>query len=313
MNPNEDMAESIAYYVENPALLQSCCPDKFAFIRDRIMHGYRYVTQVREDLTFQVLNLSPDFVYPGKIIAVDIAVIGAPTEDKTVVVTITVNTAGGAFEEATRAYFRLFSEIGTYVDHYLHPVDCTTHYPVPVGGTCNGLEDTASFACASIAPAVFLRNLGSYPMCRLHCCELALEFGITAPASCGRSDIQTLSGTLQISKYAKAGLWHTDRIELTDLHDNKRFAGTKDFGWRLHIDNPLEDFRPPVYVNGSVTITATAGVDQGNPVHNLVVSWLLTEETALLQNGGVYVRLVSDGPGNTYELQEYGYPGNSGF
>ena len=41
-NPNEDMAESISYYVENPMKLKTCCIEKYEFIRDRIMHGYRY-------------------------------------------------------------------------------------------------------------------------------------------------------------------------------------------------------------------------------------------------------------------------------
>ena len=53
-NPNEDMAESISYYVKNPDKLLSRAPRKFAFIRDRLMHGTRYVSSIREDLTFEV-------------------------------------------------------------------------------------------------------------------------------------------------------------------------------------------------------------------------------------------------------------------
>jgi len=122
-NPNEDMAESISYYVENPAKLTACCQAKFQFIRDRIMHGYRYVSKIRDDLTFQVFNLFPDFVYPGKIIRVDITVSGAPTEDKLCTVEILLNAQPGVFDGAQHAYFRLFSEIGTYFDQYLMPTN----------------------------------------------------------------------------------------------------------------------------------------------------------------------------------------------
>ena len=34
-NPNEDMAESISYYIVNPDKLRSRSPDKYEFIRDR--------------------------------------------------------------------------------------------------------------------------------------------------------------------------------------------------------------------------------------------------------------------------------------
>ena len=48
------MAETIGFYVMYPDKILSCCPEKFAFVRDRIMSGYRYVTMLRDDLTFEV-------------------------------------------------------------------------------------------------------------------------------------------------------------------------------------------------------------------------------------------------------------------
>ena len=39
-NPNEDMAESIAYYFVYPERLRSCCPEKYEFIHKRIMLMY---------------------------------------------------------------------------------------------------------------------------------------------------------------------------------------------------------------------------------------------------------------------------------
>ena len=124
-NPNEDMAESVSYYVENPARLQACCPEKYHFLRDRVMHGHRYVSRVRPDLTFQVLNLFPDYTYPGKIVYVSITVEGEPEESKTCTVEIRLHVLDGVFEGAQNALFRLFSEIGTYQDVYLYPVDAT--------------------------------------------------------------------------------------------------------------------------------------------------------------------------------------------
>ena len=47
MNPNEDMAESLAYYLVYPEVFRSRYPAKYEFIRDRIMliYGKRYATE----------------------------------------------------------------------------------------------------------------------------------------------------------------------------------------------------------------------------------------------------------------------------
>ena len=88
---NEDMAESIAYYIVNPDKLRSRSPAKYKFIQNRLMRGTRYLSRIRKDLTFQVYNLYPDVVYPGKIVRVDIKVRGAPQEDKTVTIEIEIH------------------------------------------------------------------------------------------------------------------------------------------------------------------------------------------------------------------------------
>ena len=75
-NPNEDMAESIAYYIVTPDKLRSRSPAKYEFIQNRIMHGTRYISTIREDLTFVVYNLYPDYVYPGEVVRVDVTVEG---------------------------------------------------------------------------------------------------------------------------------------------------------------------------------------------------------------------------------------------
>ena len=90
-NPNEDMAESISHYIVRPDKLRSRSPAKYEFIQNRIMHGTRYISRIREDLTFEVYNLYPDYIYPGQIIRVDIRVDGEPEEDKLVTVEIEIH------------------------------------------------------------------------------------------------------------------------------------------------------------------------------------------------------------------------------
>ena len=121
-NPNEDMTESIAYFVVNPDKLRSRAPAKYEFIRDRIMQGSVYVAKIREDLTFQVYNLFPDYVFPGKIRRLDIRVEGAPEEDKRIRIEIELHATDPALEGASKALTRIYSPIGTFTDTYLYPV-----------------------------------------------------------------------------------------------------------------------------------------------------------------------------------------------
>ena len=125
INPNEDMAESIAYYILMPDKLESRSPAKYAFIRDYIMNGEIYLTQIREDLTFEVYNLYPDYNYPGKIVGVEIHVSGAPEEDKRVTVTITIDTNGDPSFGAKKAIMRITSEEGTFYDLWVYAIDAT--------------------------------------------------------------------------------------------------------------------------------------------------------------------------------------------
>lgn len=115
-NPNEDMAESVAYYLKDPDKLLSRAPEKYEFIRDRIMHGARYISKIPDHLTFEVLNLFPDYDYPGKIKRVDVKVEGAPEEDKRLTVEIELNDLEGYDDGATGAYVRTSSQ--EYIDQF---------------------------------------------------------------------------------------------------------------------------------------------------------------------------------------------------
>lgn len=122
-NPNEDMAESIAIYLTNPDRLINVSMKKYEFIRDRIMHGTRYVAQIREDLTFTVYNLFPDYVYPGKIIGIELEVEGQSEEDKLVKLKVTLNSSDPEIDGGTGGYFRFASSIGTIFDIGVSPVN----------------------------------------------------------------------------------------------------------------------------------------------------------------------------------------------
>ena len=123
VNPNEDMAESISYYIVNPDKLRSRSPAKYEFIQNRVMHGTRYISKIREDLTFEVYNLYPDYVYPGRITRIDIQVGGAPEEDKQITVEIEIH-AESDLDAAQSAYIRVFSNKGTFFDlAWMKPVD----------------------------------------------------------------------------------------------------------------------------------------------------------------------------------------------
>ena len=120
-NPNEDMAETISYYIVDPDKLRSRSPAKYEFIRDRVMHGTRYISRIREDLTFQVYNLYPDVVYPGRIIRVDIQVVGEPEEDKDITIELELHREND-FDTAQASHLRIHSTKGTFFDVWLYPV-----------------------------------------------------------------------------------------------------------------------------------------------------------------------------------------------
>jgi len=123
VNPNEDMAESISFYIVNPDKLRSRSPAKYEFIQNRVMHGTRYISKIREDLTFQVYNLYPDYVYPGRITRIGIQVEGEPEEDKLITVELEIH-GESHLDTAQSAYIRVFSEKGTYFDlAWMSPVN----------------------------------------------------------------------------------------------------------------------------------------------------------------------------------------------
>ena len=222
-NPNEDLAESISYYIVTPDKLRSRSPGKYEFIQNRIMHGARYISQIREDLTFQVYNLYPDLVYPGRIIRVDIQVEGEPEEDKQITFELEIHQSGDR-DSAQASGLRVFSPKGTYFGVWLFPVDA------------HGQR---------------------------------VESG------------HILRGQVTVSRYAAHGYWAPDQITLTDAQGNDRHESQTDFGWKLHIDNPLADDEPPMYVKNSARLSLSEGMENGRSYQVLTARWELFEESGI--------------------------------
>ena len=153
VNPNEDMAESISFYIIRPDKLRSRSPAKYEFIQNRIMHGTRYISKIREDLTFEVYNLYPDYIYPGRIVRLDIQVTGEPEEDKWITVEIEIHSES-ELDTAYRAYTRVFNEKGTYFDLKFFPVDDSGNHAVDESGnfiTAGRILRTHSFRLSKFA------------------------------------------------------------------------------------------------------------------------------------------------------------------
>lgn len=182
-NPNEDMAESIATYVTNPDLLRTRSMRKYEFIRDRIMHGTRYIAQIREDLTFMVYNLFPDYIYPGKIVGLTIDVKGKSEEDKQLTIKLKLNSKDPKIDGASHGYMRLASTIGTIHDIAFNPQ--------------NGASDSI------------------------------------------------LIGKTTFTKHEKNGYWNIVSLSIYDQAGNSRMENTSTIGFKLFIENPLEDVSPP--------------------------------------------------------------------
>ncbi len=242
-NPNEDMAESVAHFIMNPDKLRSRSPSKYDFIRDRVMFGNLYVSMINASLTFEVLNLYPDYDYPGKINSVDIWVSGSPQDNKTVTVEIGLHTQERLFDGASRASCRIHSSIGTFVDLHLYPQN---------------------------------------------------------------DDGSVLRGSFVLSKFAKAGFWFPDQIKVLDKVGNQRLEGVDDFGWKLYVDNPLEDVSAPQYVADSLSVVMDGTrMIEGREVQVIKATWDFLEDNSMVTNSPAYASLTNPGLA-TYRLENYG-------
>jgi hypothetical protein len=240
-NPNEDMAESISYFIVNPDALKSRSSKKYEFVRDRIMQGNIYISTIREDLTFTVYNLYPDYVFPGKIKQVKISVKGEANQDKAVTIEIELHALDKVLEGASTAFIRIHSTADTYVDLYLNPIEGSV-------GT-------------------------------------------------------KLRGSVELTKYAKGGYWKPSQIKLEDAAGNLRLAGVNDFGWRMYVNNPLEDITPPAYEANTIELSSFTQTIEDQAVETISVKWKLNEQYPR-ENQGCY-SVLNDEIASTYSLEKY--------
>ena len=227
VNPNEDMAESISYYIVDPDKLRSRSPAKYEFVRDRVMHDTRYIYRTREDLTFQVYNLYPYVVYPGRIIRVDIQVEGEPEADKEITIELELHQEND-FDNAQASPLRIHSTKGTYFGIWLYPV------------SSDGQRINAS---------------------------------------------HILRGHRTLSRHAAHGYWGPDKITLRDAQGNERHESQVDFGWRLYVNNPLADDKPPEYIKNSMQLSLSQRTAEGKSFQILTARWKIFEEIGIPEQG----------------------------
>ena len=115
-----------------------------------------------------------------------------------------------------------------------------------------------------------------------------------------------LKGSIGFSKYAKAGFWHTDQITIWDAVGNERNSGVDDFGWKLYLDNPLEDVDAPAYIKDSITTTVVDSTLDGRSVSLLKIEWVVDENKDMNAWANCYVSLLPPGE-EAYRLESYGY------
>ncbi len=244
-NPDEDMAESISFFLVNPDKLRSRAPDKYTFVRDRIMQGNIYLSQIRDDLTFEVFNLFPDYVYPGKIKLIKVSVLGGAYEDKHVSISLELHSNDVAVDGATQGQTRITSEA------------------VP---------------------------------------ETFIDFWMYTPESMETSD--SLSGSFVIPARAKSGYWSPEQIVVWDNQGNSRMSGANDFGWRLYVDNPLEDITAPIYIQNSMELSISSRVIEDETVPTIVAIWDYDE--ANIKPSQFCYGAINDELISTYSLEAYG-------
>jgi hypothetical protein len=80
--PQADFAASVATYISNGEELRARSPKRYEFLKLYVMHGTRFLRKLREDLSFPVLNLWPDYSGPGGVREATVIVTGAASADK---------------------------------------------------------------------------------------------------------------------------------------------------------------------------------------------------------------------------------------
>ncbi len=247
VNPNEDMAESIAYYIVTPDKLRSRSPAKYEFIQNRIMHGTRYISTIREDLTFVVYNLYPDYVYPGEVIRVDVTVEGTPEGSKKVEIEIETHTENELdYSTGGVVIFRLLNEDGKSLN-----------------------EDSkrkSYFRAANLRPVTAEGN----------------SWGRDAEGRIFRlNQSNILHGTVYVPSYYAKGNYAITQVYTYDANRLTRYNSGA-FGLQVYINNIYEDLYPPEYVPNSAKLSVSdAYTDKNEHLYAVTATWQVKEDRQL--------------------------------
>ncbi len=242
-NPNEDFAETVACFVKDPDILKARSIGKYNFMKDNVMFSNSYVSIIRPDLTFTVLNLFPTYDYPGKIKRVATTVTGEPNEDKTFTLEVEVTPFSTQANPANDISMRISSPVtpttpvATYFDLHLSPTN---------------------------------------------------------------TDKTIFRGTVNLSKHLRKGYWQMPNVRITDTAGLERYESANLYGFKLYLNNPLEDTTPPTVVPNSSSVSIGPGTLQGHPVQIATVKFNVTENTGLVYH---YASLV---PPGAYRMEQYG-------
>ncbi len=90
-----------------------------------------------------------------------------------------------------------------------------------------------------------------------------------------------------------------------DKVGNERFQRGDDFGWKLYLDNFLEDWTPPEYVAGTARRGLGREAVEGRVVQSIEASWEVSENNSMREHRPCYASVNDEVP-TTYRLEEYG-------
>jgi len=114
-----------------------------------------------------------------------------------------------------------------------------------------------------------------------------------------------LVGTVKLSRYSKAGYWLPGQLKIGDRAGNERYQ-RGGFGWKLYVDNSLEELVPPAYVPGTARLgMGRERVVEGRVVQSIEATWEVSENNLMRESWPCHASINDEIP-STYALGEYG-------
>jgi hypothetical protein len=80
-------------------------------------------------------------------------------------------------------------------------------------------------------------------------------------------------------------------------------AGVNDFGWRMYVNNPLEDITKPLYVANSMQLSLSSKTVQDQLIDTIIAKWKIDEAYPREDYG--CAAAINDNIPSTYSLYQY--------